>query len=297
MITRYIDPTTDFGFKKLFGNKANKEITTSFLSDVLALETSLRDIHFEDKEQSPETRYDRAGIFDIYCTDDKGRHVLVEMQKSQVAYIQDRMVYYSTFPITKQAPKGNVLPLVAEPLQAPYGQKAMLKPKPWNFRLEAIYCIAVLGYPLEGSTTAVTCSSIRKDYPPHEVFYPKLKYITIELPRFDQTLPEYSLDIHLNKWLYFLCYLPSFDSVPEVFKGDPVFEQAFALAEYFNLTRAERDLYEGSLKKLWTAQAELSAAIDEAIEKIARALLQKGSAPALVAEVTGLALDKILKLQ
>jgi hypothetical protein len=65
MITRYIDPTTDFGFKKLFGEKSNKEIIISFISDVLELETPLRDIHFEDKEQSPDSQDERIGIFDI----------------------------------------------------------------------------------------------------------------------------------------------------------------------------------------------------------------------------------------
>ncbi|MGH7455540.1 MAG: PD-(D/E)XK nuclease family transposase, partial [bacterium] len=214
-------------------------------------------------------------------------------------------VYYSTFPISKQAPKGDQLPMVAEAAEIPYGKKASVKAKPWNFRLDAVYCIAVLGYTLDGSKTAVTRSSIRNDDAPYEVFYPKLKYITIELPWFDETLPEYSLDIHLNKWLYFLNYLTSFDNIPEIFKGDPVFEKAFALAEYFNMAREERYQYERSLKRSWDAYAILTGAVEEAAEKgiekgkieVAQALLQKGSDLAFIAEVTGLPMDKIRGLQ
>ena len=49
-MSKYMDPTTDFGFKKLFGEEANKDIVISFITDVLELEAPLLDIQFLDKE-------------------------------------------------------------------------------------------------------------------------------------------------------------------------------------------------------------------------------------------------------
>ncbi len=304
-MSRYIDPTTDFGFKKLFGEEANKDIIMSFITDVLELQTPLADLRFLNKEQLPEIIERRAGVYDLFCIDQRGNHFIVEMQKSPIAYIKDRMVYYSTFPIAKQAPKGEML-RVAEPLDT-YGKRP---PKaPWDFRLDAVYCIAILGYALDGSTTAINRNSLRNDEPPHELFYDKLKFITIELPLFDESKPEYSLDKHLNKWLYFLNYLPSFDRIPEIFKGDVVFEKAFNLAEVANLTPEELSQYERSLKYQWDDYAKLTTAEQKGLIKgkiegkiegkmeVAQALLRKGSDPAFVAEVTGLSIDQIQQLQ
>ncbi|MGH7597120.1 MAG: PD-(D/E)XK nuclease family transposase [bacterium] len=309
-MSRYIDPTTDFGFKKLFGEEANKDIIMSFITDVLELQTPLAELRFLDKEQLPEIIERRAGVYDLFCTDQTGNHFIVEMQKSLIAYIKDRMVYYLTFPIAKQAPKGGML-RVAEPVDATYGKA--IKKTPWDFKLEAVYCIAILGYELDGSTMAVNRNSLRNDEPPHALFYDKLKFITIELPLFDETKPEYSLDKHLNKWLYFLSNLPDFDRMPEIFKGDAVFEKAFALAEIANLTEAELSQYHRSLKYLWDDYAKLTTAeqkgelrgelrgeqkgILKGKLQVAQALLQKGSDPAFVAEVTGLSMDQIQRLQ
>jgi predicted transposase/invertase (TIGR01784 family) len=110
-----------------------------------------------------------------------------------------------------------------------------------------------------------------------------------------------------------LKYLQAFDEMPEVFKGDEVFEKAFAIAELANMTREERQRYEQSLKNQWDTYAMFTTAEQKgeqrgerrgeqkgeqkALVKVAQALLQKGSDPALVAEVTGLPLDQIQKLQ
>jgi len=300
-MSRYIDPTTDFGFKKLFGKEATKDIVMCFITDVLELQTPLRDLRFLDKEQLPEIIEYRGGVYDLFCTDRKGNHFIVEMQKSPIAYIKDRMMYYSTFPIAEQAPKGEVL-RVAEPVEA-YGKKA--KKVPWDFRLDAVYCIAILGYALDGSATAVNYNSVRNDELPHPLFYDKLQFVTVELPLFDESKPEYSLDKHLNKWLYFLNYLTDFDRVPDIFKGDEIFEKAFHLAEIANLTPTELSQYRRSLKYLWDDYARLTTAEQKGEQKgilkgkleVAQALLQKGSEPAFVAEVTGLSMDQIQQLQ
>lgn len=270
-MSRFMDPTTDFGFKKLFGDEANKDLTMSFLNDLLELDSPLVDLGFANLEQLPETPEKRIGIFDLLCHDAEGNSYLVEMQKSRIAYISDRMVYYSTFPIAGQAKKGGKRVYsehkpVFEELRihdaaVGYGTSSVkTAAAEWDYGLKGVYCIAILGYTLNGSTVAVNYNSIRNDRPPHEVFYDKLKFITVELPLFDPHQPEYSLDRHLNRWLYFLSYAPELERIPEIFKGDKIIQKAFWIAELVNLTPAERQLYELSLKRQRDAYAILKTA-------------------------------------
>jgi hypothetical protein len=264
-MSRYMDPTTDFGFKKLFGEEANKDIIISFITDVLELEAPLLDIQFLDKEQLPEAKEERIGIYDIFCQDVDGNRFIVEMQKSRLAYVKDRMIYYSTFPIAAQAKRGDeFLTSLDTGIKADrirdvdvltFGKKSIKTS--WNYYLDGVYCIAILAYRLNGSIKAVNRNSLRNDEPPHEQFYDKLRFVTIELPLFDENKPGYSLDLHLNKWLYFLKYLPTFDVIPKLFEGDVVFQKAFRIAEMASFTPEERRAYNLNLKRIWDSYAAL----------------------------------------
>lgn len=268
---RFIDPTTDFGFKKLFGEEANKDITMSLLSDLLEFQAPLLDINFVDKEQLPETKEERSEIYDIYCKDVEGNYFIVEMQKNRIAFTKDRMVYYSTFPIVAQAKKGRrhfIYPLppfedlrIRDVSTVTYGEKVYSTS--WDFHLDGVYCIAILNYALDGSTTAVNRSSIRNDQPPYEKFFDKLTCVTVELPLFDERKPAYSLERHLNQWLYFLKYLPMLDDIPDIFRGAEIFEKAFRVAEYANLTPKERRRYELNLKRMRDTHAVIATSFEE----------------------------------
>jgi hypothetical protein len=276
-MSRFIDPTTDFGFKKIFGDEANKEIIMGFITDVLELAAPLLNIEFKDKEQLPEAEEERSGVYDIYCQDLTGNQFIVEMQKNRIPFVTDRMIYYTTFPIAAQARKGGKHVTYPEPSFEPsfireaatmaYGNKPKAVAKPWNFRLSEVYCIAVLGYALNGSTTAVNRNRIRNDQPPHAPFSDKLQFVTLELPFFDETKPEYSLDRRVNKWLFFLKYLPYLKEIPDFFKGDEVFEQAFEVARYAKLTRKERRRYELNIKRMRDTYAVLMGSYETGYNK------------------------------
>jgi hypothetical protein len=264
-----MDPTTDFGFKKLFGDEANKDLTMSFLNDLLELDPPLVDLSFANPEQLPETSEQRIGIYDLLCRDLAGNEYLVEMQKSKLTFAKDRMVYYSSFPIASQAKKGSQRAYyeyqpssealrVQEVSEIVYsGKKYYVGRSPWNYELKAVYCVAILDFAFEDGTTAVNHNSLRNDRPPHDLFYGKLKFVTVELPLFDPSKPEYNLDRHLNKWLYFMKHLPDFERMPDVFKNDKIFQKAFWIAELANFTPEERRLYELNLKRLRDTYAVL----------------------------------------
>lgn len=61
---RYINPLTDFGFKRIFGDE---EIMMSFLNDVIMKDAVIQSLTFLDKEMIPETKYERGIIYDMRC--------------------------------------------------------------------------------------------------------------------------------------------------------------------------------------------------------------------------------------
>jgi len=67
----YIDPFTDFGFKRIFGSEESKPLLISFLNDLLPIEDKIVSLNFNKNEYAGMLKEDRRAIFDINCTDEK----------------------------------------------------------------------------------------------------------------------------------------------------------------------------------------------------------------------------------
>lgn len=221
MKARYINPFTDYGFKKLFGEEGSKNLLISFLNDLLPINDKIVAINFKKNEQQGDIAVSRKAVYDIFCEDEKGSQFIVEMQNAKQIYFKDRALYYSTFPIRDQAQKGD-----------------------WNFKLEAVYCVGLLGFNFDNIAEGYVTSVQLKDQD-NKVFYDKLKFIFIELLKFDKK--ESELETHFDKWLYFLKNLESFEKIPHILQGK-VFEEAFKIAELAGFTPEELTSYEDSLK-------------------------------------------------
>ena len=91
---RFINPFTDVGFKRIFGQSVHKDLLIDFLNNLLEGEKQIKDISFLDKELLPEFQGDRGTIYDIYCTTESGEEFIVEMQNCEQAYIRERAIYY-----------------------------------------------------------------------------------------------------------------------------------------------------------------------------------------------------------
>ena len=100
---RYINPLTDFGFKKLFGSEPNKALLIDFLNQILPERHRIKDLSYARNEQVGTKKLDRKAIFDLYCIGESGERFIVEMQKAKQNFFQDRSIYYASFPIQEQA--------------------------------------------------------------------------------------------------------------------------------------------------------------------------------------------------
>lgn len=106
MEARYINPYTDFGFKYLFGTEPNKDITLELVNALLQGQETITSLTLLPTEQLGDTRLDRRSVFDVYCENEKGEKIIIEMQKADQQWFKDRSVYYSSFPIRSQGRRG-----------------------------------------------------------------------------------------------------------------------------------------------------------------------------------------------
>lgn len=224
---KYINPFTDFGFKKLFGEEANKDLLIDFLNSLLYNEHKhkITDLTFRKTEHLGSTDLDRKAIFDLYCEDEIGQKFIVELQKAEQKFFKGKTVYYSTFPIQEQAKRGD-----------------------WSYELKPVYCIGILDFIFDedkDNANTYLYEIELTDRKTKKLFYDKLLYVYIEMPKFKKS--ETELQTNVDKWLYFLKHLSKFDEIPKSLQTE-MFIKAFEIAEIANLTADQRFAYEESMK-------------------------------------------------
>ena len=77
---KYINPFTDFGFKKLFGIEFNKELLIDFLNQILSNRESIKDLTYLNTENLGNSKVDRKAVFDLYCENEIGEKFIIEIQ-------------------------------------------------------------------------------------------------------------------------------------------------------------------------------------------------------------------------
>jgi len=266
MSGKYINPFTDFGFKRLFGEEANKDILMDFLNELLREEQGdIKSIAFKKSEQLGRQVIDRKAIFDIFCENEKGEKFIVEMQKAKHDYFKDRSVFYSTFPIREQAERGD-----------------------WNYELKAVYTIAILDFVFEEDKHDPDKMLYRvklSDVETNRIFYDKLSFIYLEMPKFKKSLEE--CETHFERWLYILRNLEKFDNYPDSLQ-EKIFKKLFGEAEIASLAPDELEAYDESLKVyrdmkgcIDTAHSEgYQEAVEELSSKVRQAEADKQQAEA-----------------
>ncbi len=89
MKAKYINPFTDFGFKKIFGEEARKPLLIDFLNSLLPLQAQIFDLSFKNTEQLGQRELDRKAIYDIYCENKAGEKFIVKLQKAKQNYFKE----------------------------------------------------------------------------------------------------------------------------------------------------------------------------------------------------------------
>jgi len=90
---KYINPFTDYGFKKLFGTEMNKDLLIDFLNQVLPERHHVQDLSYTPTEQLGASETDRKAIFDLYCTSHSRERFIVEIQKAKLLQGPERVLF------------------------------------------------------------------------------------------------------------------------------------------------------------------------------------------------------------
>ena len=238
---RYISLLTDFGFKRIFGSDINKDLLIDFLNSLFNGEQVVKDVTYLNSEHVGDVYAERKAIFDVYCENEHGEKFIVEMQNAYQTYFKDRSLYYATFPIREQAPKGDN----------------------WNFKLQHVYVVALLNYDM--NEEAFSHESINHDVglldkQTHKVFNNKLTFKYVEIARFNKDINE--LETNFDKWLYVLRNLSRLDNQPTYLRNE-VFNRLFSQAEIARFDKTELKAYEDSLKAYRDIKNSLDTAKEE----------------------------------
>lgn len=288
---KYINPFTDFGFKKLFGEESHKEFLIDFLNQLLPERHQVKNLVFLQPEQKPDIPEERKAVFDLYCQGENGDRFIVEMQQARQAAFKERMIYYATFPIRDQAIKGD-----------------------WDFKLKAIYTIAILDFTLDHEqTSGEVFHQIQLKDQAGDIFYEDLTFIYLEMPNFVKKKSE--LVTNFDKWMFLLKNMQQMRDKPEVLK-EIVFGRFLDAAELAKFSPEEVWQYEQSLKHYRDMRNVVTTAFEdgktegieigreEGIEEGQRkreleiaAELKKNGVPAdIISKTTGLPLDLVQNL-
>lgn len=277
---QFVNPFTDIGFKRIFGQEISKPLIIDFLNNLLEGERKIADLTFLDKEIPAQTIDGRSLIYDLYCKDENDEYFIVEMQNKTQPYFKDRSIYYVSQAIAQQGEKG----------------------VEWEYKIHAVYLVAMLNFTLPDIGTTFRTDVALMDMKNNELFSEKMRMIYLQLPYFKKEAEACENDF--ERWIYVLKHMETLNRLPWMAQNS-VFERLAQIADISSLTKEERIKYDKSIKQYRDAisvyeGARLSGREEgraegraEGILSTARNMKAKGLSTELIMEVTGLSTEAI----
>lgn len=223
-MAKFINPFTDIGFKRIFGQEISKPLIIDFLNSLLLGEERITNITFLDKEQPALFEDDRSLIYDIYCQTEKGENIIVEMQNKSQPYFKNRSIYYVCEAIARQGERGT----------------------DWKYNIDAVYLVAFLNFcPMDFDKKFRSDIGLA-DKGNNKLFSDKMRMTFMQLPLFTKEADE--CDTDFDKWIYVLKNMETLTRLPWAAKSS-VFKRLEQIADVASLSRKERMKYDVGLRK------------------------------------------------
>ena len=291
-MAKYINPFTDIGFKRIFGQELSKPLLLDFLNSLLEGEKHIANLTFLDKEQPALFEEDRSLIYDIYCETDEGEKIIVEMQYKSQPFFKNRSIYYVSESIARQGERGSA----------------------WNYEIAAVYLVAFLSFTPIDFKKQFRTDVVLAEKGTMEQFSDKLRMIYLQLPLFKKEADE--CDNQVERWIYLLKNMETLSRLPWAAQS-AVFKKLGSIADVGAMSRAERLKYDEALKKYRDTISVLEGARmegrmegreegrmegreegrTETMMANARKMKAYGLALEMIAEITGLTIDEVKDLE
>lgn len=212
----FINPKTDFAFKKIFGSEQSKDILISFLNSILyEARPVIEDLEILNPYLAPRIRGIKDTYLDVKAKITGNKTVIIEMQVLNVEGFEKRILYNAAKAYSIQLDSGEDYTL-----------------------LNPVIALTITDFEMFENLDRVISRFILKekdfliDYPIYDI-----ELVFVELPKFTKELDE--LETITDKWLYFLKCARSLESVPEKMGEVPEIRKAFEVANQANLSREE----------------------------------------------------------
>lgn len=266
---RFLNPFTDWGFKRLFGQEPSKDILIALLNSLLRGEHFITDVTFLNKEQQPDSPDNRGVIYDVYCLTDKGEHIIVEMQNQHQSWFSDRALYYISRAICEQGRRGD-----------------------WEYDLTAVYGIFFMNFKSSAFEPKLRTDVALADKETGRPFSQKMRMIFLQLPYFQFSEEDCQSDF--DCFIYIITRMKALERMPFT-KRNAIYERIAQMADITTLTKEEHRLYDQSIKHYRdymavkrTAEREAMAeGRNQAKTEIVRKLAAMGIPHEQIAEATG----------
>lgn len=277
----FINPKTDFAFKKIFGSEQSKDILISFLNAILYNgNPTIEDLEILNPYLAPKIRGIKDTYLDVKAKITGNKTVIIEMQVLNLEGFEKRILYNAA---------------KAYSLQLDQGEDYTL--------LNPVIALTITDFEMFPNLDRVISRFVlkEKEFLVDYIIY-DIELVFVELTKFSKGLEE--LKTLTDKWIYFLKTARSLDVVPETMGTVPEIKKAFEIANQANLNREEledlekREIYihdqRNAIKRAIRQGKEQGR--EEAKFEIAKQLLDVLDEE-MISQKTGLSLEDVQDLK
>jgi predicted transposase/invertase (TIGR01784 family) len=273
----FINPKTDFAFKKIFGSDQSKDILISFLNAILYnAQPVIEDLEILNPYQAPRIRGVKDTYLDVKAKIIGDKTVIIKMQVLNVEEFEKRILHAAK----------------AHSIQIDAGEDYNL--------LNLVIALTITDFEMFPHLDKVISRFVlkEKDYLVDYLIYDNIELVFVELPKFNKELAE--LQTLTDKWIYFIKQARKLQTVPPIMAEVPEIQKAFELADRARLTRVELEDLEKREIYIYDKQNTIKEATSQGMKQkaieIAKQLL-KVLNEKMISKTTGLSLEEVQQLK
>ncbi|QUI60447.1 Rpn family recombination-promoting nuclease/putative transposase [Wolbachia endosymbiont of Spodoptera picta] len=304
-LSKFLDARNDIAFRRIFGTEKNKDILIHFLNDILGFTgvNSIQDVEFLSTIMNPEIASDKQSIVDVLCKNSLGNRYIAEMQLARDKGFEKRAQLYAAKAYSRQS--GNYI----------------------DFK--KVFFIAISNSTLFPSDVYYISTHNIRDIKTNGHYLKDFQFVFIELPKFTKSKVE-QLETTVERWCFFFKYAEETtdEDLRKIAEKSPIIKLAYDELDKFHWNEKDLLAYEERVMDLQKEAAILEQKLDDATQKgrqegiqigeekgraegkeegiaegekqakiaVAKNSLKAGVSIDVIAEITGLSLDKIKQL-
>jgi predicted transposase/invertase (TIGR01784 family) len=216
----FINPKTDFGFKKIFASPQSKEVLISFLNAMLYnAQPTIEDLEIIDPYAAPAISGLKDTYLDVKAKITGNKTVIIEMQVINVEAFTKRVIYNAAKTYATQ-----------------------LKPREGYSKLNPLIALTITDFILFENTEKFLSHFVFKEVEENFEYYREIELVFVELPKFNKNLEQ--VENLIQSWVYFLKNAPELDEIPDKLASVPEIQTAFNIANRSTLSLKELEALE-----------------------------------------------------